>query len=435
MPFNGSRRCTLDYAQTLLSNAMTLHTYHNILDYLRSITEGTMWHGLVYAVGGCCRDEVLNRPPNDIDLAVEYPNGGILFGRYLYNEGYTVGQPVEFARYGTSMLRLAQFPDEEIEIVQTRYKNYTAEATPENVTDVFGTMEQDAFRRDLTINALFRNVSSGRLFDPTGKGIADIADKQLRTPLSPADTFGDDPVRMLRYIRIAAQTGWDTDTDTFNAIRANIASLKKVKVERIRTEIEKMLCCRNVVHALQMLRAASALPIVIPGIEASYRTKAGDMAGDTLWTRIIGAMDYTSSNCTGDADLILRWAILLHASGLTARNGQKTYNNASADLLNSCAYKAGQSLRRLHYHSPIIKSVQMCIRNRMAVRNLGNPDTVKQRRITGLRRACINSRRMERLLQFTDALNHAADKNDNTVERLRIRIAQVNAEVSKHKNQ
>ena len=96
---------------------MNIATYHSICDTLRGLIVGTEWEGHVFAVGGCCRDEVIGRDINDVDLAVNLRDGGVRFAQWLYDNGLSAARPVFFERYGTAMLQLKAFPDYEIEIV------------------------------------------------------------------------------------------------------------------------------------------------------------------------------------------------------------------------------------------------------------------------------------------------------------------------------
>ena len=101
------------------------------------------------------------------------------------------------------MLQLRAFRDHEIEIVQTRKGKYTAD-NAHNPGSVFGTIEDDGLRRDLTVNALFYDITRRALLDPTGRALDDIEARRLQTPMDAALTFFDDPIRILRVIRMAA---------------------------------------------------------------------------------------------------------------------------------------------------------------------------------------------------------------------------------------
>ena len=228
------------------------NTYHRILDYFRQISSGTKWEGHLYAVGGCVRDEILGAPIHDVDIAVDLPNGGVNFAMWLLRHKYLVEMPVLFRKFGTAKLRLRKFPDEEIEVVQTRAEKYTDKTSrcPEVVS---GTIEEDCFRRDFTVNTLYRNIKTGEILDMTGRGVHDIREGVIRTPLDPYETFDDDPVRILRCLRFAARFGWKIDEATMEALKKSVDRLSIVSRERWSGEFRKMLFGRNVRDSLGVL--------------------------------------------------------------------------------------------------------------------------------------------------------------------------------------
>lgn len=233
-------------------------TYHKILDYFRRISEGTKWDGHLYAVGGCVRDEILGAPIHDVDIAVDLPDGGVKFAIWLMRRKYLIEMPVLFRKFGTAKLRLRKFPDEEIEVVQTRAEKYTDKTSrcPEVVS---GSIEEDCFRRDFTVNTLYRNIKTGEILDMTGRGVHDIREGIIRTPLDPYETFDDDPVRILRCLRFAARFGWKIDDATMEALRKSIERLAIVSRERWSGEFSKMLFGRNVRDSLGVLAEIGGL--------------------------------------------------------------------------------------------------------------------------------------------------------------------------------
>ncbi len=256
---------------------MTDTTYHNILDYFRQISEGTKWDGHLYAVGGCVRDEILGAPIHDVDIAVDLPDGGVHFAMWLFRHRYLVEMPVLFRKFGTAKFRLRKFPEEEIEAVQTRAEKYTDKTSrcPEVVS---GTIKEDCFRRDFTVNTLYRNIKTGEILDMTGRGIHDIKEGIIRTPLDPYETFDDDPVRILRCLRFAARFGWKIDEATMEALRKSVERLAIVSRERWRAEFRKMLFGKNVSQSLGVLEEIGGLKYMNPALREMSATvpKPGD---------------------------------------------------------------------------------------------------------------------------------------------------------------
>lgn len=242
---------------------MTTELYFEICAWFAGLVKGTKWEGHVFAVGGCCRDEILGREIKDLDLAVDLPGGGVDFARWLQRRKLTVGSPIFFLKFGTAKLRLRRWPGEEIEIVQTRAEKYTKKTSrcPEVCS---GTIEEDCYRRDFTVNTLYRDISTDRILDMTGRGIHDIKEGILRTPMDPDKTFDDDPVRILRCIRFATRFGWEIEKETMAALERNIDRLAIVSRERNRAELGKMIAGNNPVKALNMLRDLDALNYMLP---------------------------------------------------------------------------------------------------------------------------------------------------------------------------
>ena len=119
------------------------------------------------------------------------PDGGIAFAEWLRKKHLTIGEPVKFKKYGTARMYLKKFPGEEIELVQTRSEKYT-DRTSRDPSTAFGSIEDDCFRRDLTINSLYYDISGDRMLDITGKAISDLENHLIRTPSDPEMTFDDE---------------------------------------------------------------------------------------------------------------------------------------------------------------------------------------------------------------------------------------------------
>ena len=160
---------------------MTREEFKKITEYIGSIIKGTSFENHIFAVGGSIRDLCMGNDIKDIDLVIDLPHGGVDFANWCKEQGYTK-TVVIYETYGTTMFKFKQFPGEEIECVMTRGEKYLDDGT-RNPTVEFADLKEDAFRRDLTINALYYNVSTGEILDPTGCGIKDIDNKICRAPM------------------------------------------------------------------------------------------------------------------------------------------------------------------------------------------------------------------------------------------------------------
>jgi tRNA nucleotidyltransferase/poly(A) polymerase len=235
-----------------------------------------------YVVGGFVRDELLGREERkDIDIVVA--GSGIAFAKAFDEEiknavlpgtaSAETGSLVEFPDFDTARY---VFPDLEMEFAGARSESYRAESRKPAVAPA--TIEQDLSRRDFTVNAMAREIrarSLGPVIDPF-HGRQDIEDKILRTPLAPDDTFFDDPLRMLRAARFAAQLGFSIEKETLSAMARNAERLEIISAERIKEELFKLLAAPRPSVGLQILYGTKLLDMFLPevtalaGVEEAY---------------------------------------------------------------------------------------------------------------------------------------------------------------------
>src|SRR5262249_30335585 len=151
--------------------------------------------------------------------------GVSLFARVATELGWS--RPQQFERFGTAQIRGDGFV---LEVVRARAERYDPESRKPDVRP--GTLEEDVWRRDFTVNALHQTFS-GRVLDITGRGLADLRAGILRTPLDAAETFSEDPLRMFRGARFVAQLGFTLAPGVLDAMRAQAPRIAVVSVERI----------------------------------------------------------------------------------------------------------------------------------------------------------------------------------------------------------
>lgn len=224
-----------------------------ITNQLSKILKGTEFEGHVYAVGGSVRDYVMYNEIKDIDLVLDIPNGGIKLAEYLEKQGHLVYPPVIYPTYGTCQFRLKMFPKHELEAVHTRGEQYH-DKNSRNPETFFSSIEDDAVRRDLTINALYYDIFTGNIVDPTGFGFDDINNRVIRTSnQDPNVVFNDDPLRILRVVRFAAKYNWTIEKTTFAGMIECKDRLDIISKERIMTEFVSMLNTKHPDYAALLL--------------------------------------------------------------------------------------------------------------------------------------------------------------------------------------
>lgn len=378
--------------------------YHNICKWLARLVEGTRWENHLFAVGGCCRDEILGLDIQDIDLAVDIPNGGILLAEWLHSRKLTVGTPVYFDKYGTARLRLKAFPDDEIELVQTRREKYT-DRTSRNPEVVAGSLRDDCFRRDFTVNTLYHDISRDETVDLTGQGVADIRAGVLRTPMDPDVTFDDDPVRILRCLRFAARFGWKIDPPAWRALLANIDRLSIVSRERCRAELFKMIAGPDPRRALALLAETGAAPYLMPLLAETLPHDGKPEREPGLWLRMVHA-----AASVPDRDPVLRMAAFLHEIGklrtrVTDKRGvvrYPRYETIGADMVR-------KALRGLKAEQSVMNEIAFLVRYHQAMQGWGEAaEDMTDRELRELHQLCRTPARFERLVRLCRCLGTAS---------------------------
>ena len=200
----------------------------------------------IYVVGGYVRDAVMGRMRTDIDITVV---GDALAFAQQVSEVFR-SKAVVFERFRTAMVPIQ---DHQIEFVGTRQERHEEGSRNPIVTE--GTLEDDLRRRDFTVNAMaasLRADSLGDVIDLFG-GEADLQKRILRTPLDPKVTMSDDPLRMLRAARFAAQLEFDIHRDVIQAMVDMADRISIISQERITDEFLKILATRRPSIGLSIL--------------------------------------------------------------------------------------------------------------------------------------------------------------------------------------
>ena len=260
-----------------------------------------------YVVGGYVRDYYLRRPSTDVDVVVV--GSGIALAEALGRELST--KVSIYKTFGTAMLRTRD--GVEVEFVGARRESYTRDSRKPQVEA--GTLEDDQRRRDFTINALAWSLSEehfGALVDPFG-GMEDMEDCLIRTPCDPDITFSDDPLRMMRAVRFAAQLGFTIDDETFEAICRNAERIHIVSRERIITELNKIVLSPVPSMGFLLLEKSGLLKLIFPELAALKGVeRRGKHAHKDNFKHTLQVLDNVARRSD---DLWLRWAAVLHDIG------------------------------------------------------------------------------------------------------------------------
>lgn len=258
-----------------------------------------------YVVGGYVRDLLLERENKDIDFTCV--GSGIALAKEV-SKALGKDVPVSiFKNFGTAMIN---WGDYELEFVGARKESYRSESRKPIVED--GTLMEDLERRDFTINAMAISLNQedfGELLDPFN-GQKDLKRKNIQTPLEPNVTFSDDPLRMMRAVRFAAQLNFDIEADTFFAIQDNAARLNIVSAERIITELNKIIETPTPSYGLKLLFAGKLIHEFFPEmVELQGVDTVDDKSHKDNFYHTLQVLDNVAK--VSD-DLWLRWAAILH---------------------------------------------------------------------------------------------------------------------------
>ena len=300
-----------------------------------------------WAVGGYVRDRLLGREHREIDVVVEDARGPDLAAYFAKLTGSA--PPVVFERFGTAQVMWEGRP---IEFASARAESYRDDSRKPDVKPA--SIDDDLHRRDFTVNALLMDFA-GKVEDRLGTGLADLAVRRLRTPLDPETTFSDDPLRMLRAVRFAAQLGFELDPPLLPAMRSLAERVRPpiVSVERVTYEVRKMLVSDRPKPALELLDEGGLLAGVLPELVATKGVAQGGYHTHDVYGHTREAVALTPSA------LVLRLAALFHDVGKPATAAPDGSFQGHETL---GAEMAVAALTRLRFSNSVIERVAHLVR-------------------------------------------------------------------------
>ncbi|MBI9030440.1 CCA tRNA nucleotidyltransferase [bacterium] len=312
-----------------------------IIELIASKIVGTEFANHTYVVGGFVRDLLLKNERNDLDFVVNLPQGGVRLASFLYKKKLC-SRPIVYKRFGTAMI---QMKGHKIEFVMTRNESYQEKSRHPEVD--FASLQEDAFRRDFTINALYYNISDKKILDLTGSGLSDLDQKIIRSTSDPNLIFKEDPLRILRAIRFAGRLNFSIEEKTLQGIMDWRNHLQHISIERIKDETINMIIKAGYYHALKLCFETDIMQYIFP----------------PLITRQDTALELMKKINAYPPDLLIRLA-LLSVSCLDPNEMQKaiirlTINNKLAKKavrIASCVqalrnFSQIESLNQLTYHN------------------------------------------------------------------------------------
>lgn len=257
-----------------------------------------------YVIGGYVRDLLLERPSKDIDIVV-VGNGLDLAQKCA--DKLRVKKVSLFKRFGTAQF---VYKDLDVEFVGARKESYSSDSRKPVVED--GSLQDDQNRRDFTINALALSLhkeSFGDLIDPFN-GIEDLENGIIRTPLEPSKTYSDDPLRMMRAVRFAAQLDFKIERKSLEAISENAHRMEIISRERIMDEFNKIVMCNIPSRGIKLLYATKLLHEFFPELVKlqGVENRNGKSHKDNFY-HTLEVLDNIAEKTD---NLWLRWAAIMH---------------------------------------------------------------------------------------------------------------------------
>jgi len=341
-----------------------------MLDIIRTIAElFRAGDHTLYLVGGTVRDTLLGRTASpDIDMTTDATPDAI---KRIIVPSHPRAVVLVGERFGTVRLHYllptnpdeADAPAEEliVEITTYRSEQYNPESRKPEVC--FGTdLQEDLLRRDFTINAMARDPLTDEIIDPFG-GQADLASRSIRAVGdAPAQRFADDPLRILRAIRFAAQLDFTIELRTVEAIMSQAETLEKISRERIRDEFNKLLLSPRPLMGLKLAVDMGLMPYIVPEVmelRGVSQRPAPAVHTKDVYEHVMRVVQNTP------ARLITRWAGLLHD---IAKPRTRSNENGHVHFFGHedvGAVMARDILRRLHFDRPFIDDISRIVKLHM----------------------------------------------------------------------
>jgi putative nucleotidyltransferase with HDIG domain len=321
---------------------------------------------LAYFAGGCVRDMLRGVEPHDIDIATDATPERV---QQLFAKTVPVG-----ARFGVVIVvenshsfEVATFRSDEA---------YTDGRRPVAVR--YGTPEEDAQRRDFTINGLFYDPLAEEVIDFVG-GRQDLQRKLVRTIGEPHRRFSEDKLRLLRCVRFASTLGFEIEPATFAALREMAGQIHLVSAERIREELIKMFTGPNPGRALSLLDESGLLKEILPEVAAMKGVEQppefhpeGDVFEHTR--RMLELLP-------PEPDPVLAFAVLLHDVGKPATFERGPHRIRFHDHDRIGAEMAQEILRRLRFPNEQIDAIVACVAGHMRIQHVQQMRPAKLKRL------------------------------------------------------
>ncbi|WP_425274734.1 CCA tRNA nucleotidyltransferase [Streptomyces viridosporus] len=265
-------------------------------------------------VGGSVRDALLGRLGNDLDFTTDArPQDVLKIVRPWADAVWEVG--IAFGTVGAQKEARVGDADRSFQIEVTTYRSEAYDRTSRKPEVSYGdSIEEDLARRDFTVNAMAVALPEKRFVDPYG-GLDDLATRVLRTPGTPEESFSDDPLRMLRAARFAAQLDFEVAPEVVAAMKEMAGRLEIVSAERVRDELNKLILSSHPRKGLTLLTETGLAEYVLPELPALRLERDEHHRHKDVYDHTLIVLEQAMALEDEGPDLTLRLAALLHDIG------------------------------------------------------------------------------------------------------------------------
>ncbi|MEU1623987.1 CCA tRNA nucleotidyltransferase [Streptomyces sp. NPDC020096] len=308
-------------------------------------------------VGGSVRDALLGRLGNDLDFTTDArPEQVLKIVRGWADAVWEVG-----IAFGTVGCRKSDADGNDFQIEVTTYRSEAYDRDSRKPEVSYGdTIEQDLVRRDFTVNAMAVALPGIEFVDPYG-GLEDLAERVLRTPGTPQESFSDDPLRMMRAARFAAQLDFEVAPDVVAAMKEMADRLDIVSAERVRDELNKLILSDCPRKGLRLLVETGLAQRVIPELPALRLERDEHFRHKDVYEHSLTVLEQAIALETGP-DLVLRLAALLHDIGKPKTRRFELDGRVSFHHHEVVGAKMTKSrLTKLKYSNDIVKDVSKLV--------------------------------------------------------------------------
>ena len=427
----------MDQYKTISENELLMEASKDeaALDFLKKMVRNGPYKSNVYLAGGAVRDMIRGEVPKDLDVVVTNfgKDGGMNFAIWLAKEMGNYkheSNPVLASKFGTAKVLLTgthngvDLSGYPVESVFARKEVYTPGSRKPEVFP--GTIEDDAFRRDFTVNSLMMNLTTDEILDLTGKGRIDIAAGLIRTTNNPDEIFGQDALRMFRAIRFAAKYNWKIDPPTWEGIKNNLSNLDNTSYERVSMELDKILMTKTPSYGIRLLRDSGLLSHVSPDLQKAVGMSQNKHHKDDVFDHTMAVLDNTNP--------VLRQRImaLFHDIGKVATRSETPtgvhfigHEDVGADMVD-------QIMRKLKYPLELIDAVKIGVKQHMRLKHGGDAAVISNKVLRKFKLALGDT--LEDVLDVihADNISHAdASSMPNQIAKVRELMKGLNLTVTK----